>query len=286
MKRINFLAVIFSFALVACGGSEAPSSQVATPAPSQDEAAAVAEAPAPAEQAAEDMQPQMVEESAATEEEVVVEDQPIVLAQADTSEAAVADREWKFTEGTHYTRMVPTQPTVGGSDKVEVAEIFWYGCNHCYDFEAFINRWRDSMPANARLVRIPATWNPLVKLHAQLYYTEEVLTNNGKLADPDRFRAAVFAEYHRRGNRMASIDAIQKIFETHGVSADDFNSTWNSFEVSQKLRVADDLQRRYSITGVPAVVVNGKYRSGAAEAGGYPRLLELVDELIVKESIR
>jgi thiol:disulfide interchange protein DsbA len=182
--------------------------------------------------------------------------------------------------------MVPTQPTVGGSDKVEVAEIFWYGCNHCYDFEAFINRWRDSMPANARLVRIPATWNPLVKLHAQLYYTEEVLTNNGKLADPDRFRTAVFAEYHRRGNRMASIDAIQKIFETHGVSADDFNSTWNSFEVSQKLRVADDLQRRYSITGVPAVVVNGKYRSGAAEAGGYPRLLELVDELIVKESIR
>ena len=142
------------------------------------------------------------------------------------------------------------------------------------------------MPANARLVRIPDTWNPLVKLHAQLYYTEEVLTNNGKLANPDQFRAAVFAEYHRRGNRMASIDAIQKIFETHGVSADDFNNTWNSFEVSQKLRVADDLQRRYSITGVPAVVVNGKYRSGAAEAGGYPRLLELIDELIVRESIR
>jgi len=231
------------------------------------------------------LQPQMVEESAATEE-VVAEDQPIVLAQADASEMAAAEREWKFTEGTHYIRLVPTQPTIGGADKVEVAEIFWYGCNHCYDFEAFINGWKDSMPANARLVRIPATWNPLVKLHAQLYYTEEVLTNNGKLANPEQFRSAVFAEYHRRGNRMASIDSIQKIFETHGVSADDFNNTWNSFEVSQKLRIADDLQRRYSITGVPAVVVNGKYRSGAAEAGGYPRLLELVDELIAKESMR
>ena len=142
------------------------------------------------------------------------------------------------------------------------------------------------MPANARFVRIPATWNPLVRLHAQLYYTEEVLTTNGKLAEPEVFRAAVFAEYHRRGNRMASIDAIQEIFAKHGISADDFTSTWNSFEVSQKLRVADDLQRRYNITGVPAVVVNGKYRSGAAEAGGYPRLLELVDELIVRESIR
>ena len=109
---------------------------------------------------------------------------------------------------------------------------------------------------------------------------------NGKIAEPEQFRSAVFAEYHRRGNRLASIDAIQELFEKHGVSADDFTNTWGSFEVSQKLRVAQDLSRRYGITGVPAVVVNGKYRSGAAEAGGYPRLLELVDELIVRESIR
>jgi thiol:disulfide interchange protein DsbA len=286
MKRINFLALISSIVLVACGGSEPPSPETAVTPPVQEDAAAMTESSASTEQVAEDLQPQFVEESAAIEEEVVAEDQPIVLAQADTSAMAAAEREWKFTEGTHYTRLIPTQPTVGGSDKVEVAEIFWYGCNHCYDFETFINRWKDSMPANARLVRIPATWNPLVKLHAQLYYTEEVLTKNGKLADPERFRAAVFAEYHRRGNRMASIDSIQKIFETHGVSADDFKNTWSSFEVSQKLRIADDLQRRYSITGVPAVVVNGKYRSGAAEAGGYPRLLELVDELIARESIR
>jgi thiol:disulfide interchange protein DsbA len=285
MKRINFLALIFSFALVACGGGESPSSETPVAAPVQEGAVDATEAPA-AGKVEEDLQPQMVEESAATEEEAVAEDQPIVLAQANASDMAAEQREWKFTEGTHYVRLVPTQPTVGGADKVEVAEIFWYGCNHCYDFEAFVNRWVESKPANARFVRIPATWNPLVKLHAQLYYTEEVLNNNGKIAEPEMFRAAVFAEYHRRGNRLASIDSIQELFEKHGVSAEDFTTTWNSFEVSQKLRVADDLQRRYSISGVPAIVVNGKYRSGAAEAGGYPRLLELVDELIVKESIR
>jgi thiol:disulfide interchange protein DsbA len=286
MMRINALAILFSLALVACGGGEQPAVETPAAAPAMDEAvvAAPTESTA-AEQAGDDLQPQMVEESAA-EEEPQVEDQPIILAQADEAGAAMADRDWKFTEGQHYARLVPTQPTVGGADKVEVAEIFWYGCNHCYDFEAFINRWKDNKPANARFVRIPATWNPLVRLHAQLYYTEEVLTTNGKLAEPDVFRAAVFAEYHRRGNRMASIDSIQEIFAKHGVSADDFTSTWNSFEVSQKLRVADDLQRRYNISGVPAVVVNGKYRSGAAEAGGYPRLLELVDELIVRETIR
>ena len=239
------------------------------------------EEPVVEEETDEEAQPEMVEESAA--EEVVEEDKPLLLAQADVP---AETREWKYKDGTHFTRMVPTQPTVGGADKIEVAEIFWYGCNHCYDFETYVNRWLEKKPANVRFVRIPAVWNPLVKLHAQLYYTEEVLVKNGKIANPEQFRAAVFAEYHRRGNRMASEAAIQDLFERHGVSAEDFTSTWGSFEVSQKLRVAQDLARRYSITSVPAVVVNGKYRTGASEAGGYPALMELIDELVERESIR
>jgi len=240
-----------------------------------------AEEPAVEEETDEEVQPEMVEESAA--EEAVEEDKPLLLAQADVP---AETREWKYKDGTHFIRMVPTQPTVGGADKIEVAEIFWYGCNHCYDFETYVNRWLEKKPANVRFVRIPAVWNPLVKLHAQLYYTEEVLVKNGKIANPEQFRAAVFAEYHRRGNRMASEAAIQDLFERHGVSAEDFTSTWGSFEVSQKLRVAQDLARRYSITSVPAVVVNGKYRTGASEAGGYPALMELIDELVERESIR
>ncbi len=230
-----------------------------------------------------DTQPEMVEESAAEDAQEQSQDKPLLLARADVP---AASQEWKYEEGTHFVRMVPTQPTVGGADKIEVAEIFWYGCNHCYDFETYINRWLDKKPANVRFVRIPAVWNPLVKLHAQLYYTEEVLVSNDKIANPEQFRAAVFAEYHRRGNRMASESSIQAIFERHGVSAEDFSSTWNSFEVSQKLRVAQDLARRYSITSVPTIVVNGKYRTGAAEAGGYPPLMELIDELVAREAIR
>jgi thiol:disulfide interchange protein DsbA len=179
---------------------------------------------------------------------------------------------------------VPTQPTVGGADKVEVAEFFWYGCNHCYTFEPYINRWDAGKPANARFVRIPATWNPLVKLHAQLYYTEEVLVKNGKIEDAEGFRRAVFREYHERGNRMTKLDDISAIFARFGVDNDDFEKTWNSFEVNQKLRLAQDLARRYAISGVPAVVVNGKYRTGASEAGGYPQLLEVIDELVARET--
>lgn len=282
MKRSSIFALFLSFFLVACGGGEEPVAE--QPAVTEAPVEAVVETAPPADEPEMEEAPQeMVEESAAEEEESQAADQPLILAQAESPEA---DRDWKFTEGTHYVRMVPAQPTVGGADKIEVAELFWYGCNHCYDFEAFINRWKEDIPANVRFVRIPVVWNPLVRLHAQLYYTEEVLVNNGKLADPPTFRAAVFAEYHRRGNRLASVESIQELFGKHGVSADDFNSTWSSFEVAQKVRVAQDLARRYSVSSVPTVVVNGKYRTGAGEAGGYPRLLELIDELIVRESIR
>ncbi len=283
MNRFSFFALPFILVVAACGAGDPPA---VTDERAEDATGVVADTAmqVPVSEApAGDEQPEMVEESAATEEELQREDKPLMLAQADAPAAA---GDWKFNEGTHFAKLVPTQPTVGGADKVEVAEVFWYGCNHCYDFEPFVNKWQETKPANVRFVKIPATWNPLVKLHAQLYYTEEVLVKSGKIADPDKFRAAVFAEYHRRGNRMASVDAIQEIFAKHGVSADDFKTTWNSFEVAQKLRVADDLGRRYGITGVPAVVVNGKYRSGAAEAGGYPRLLELIDELVARESVR
>ena len=85
---------------------------------------------------------------------------------------------------------------------------------------------------------------------------------------------------------MTSEDAIQKVFARFGVSEEQFRSTWSSFEVNQKLRVADDLTRRYSITSVPAGVVHGKYRSGASEAGSYSKLMEWIDELIVREGLR
>ena len=182
--------------------------------------------------------------------------------------------------------MVPTQPTVGGADKIEVAEFFWYGCPHCYDLEPFINDWVKDIDPGVRFVRVPATWNALVRLHGQLYYTEEVLVRNGVIKDPAGFRDSIFQEYHRRGNRMTTEDAINKLFARFGVSDDEFQRTWNSFEVNQKLRVADDLARRYSISSVPAIVVNGKYRAGAAEAGSYPKLMELVDELTVREGLR
>ena len=124
-----------------------------------------------------------------------------------------------------------------------------------------------------------------MKLHGQLFYTEEVLANSGKLVDRDGFRNAVFLEIHRRGNRLASDSSIYEVFERFGVTEADFKATWGSFEVAQKMQVAEDLARRYGLTSVPMVVVNGKYKTSAGEAGSYPKLLELIDELIEREEV-
>lgn len=287
MKHVATAALLILLAvllaLAGCNSGQEATESVPTEVAQAPEAEAETPAPAaPPAAEASDGKPEIVEESAAVATESPAEEQPIVLAQAGEEE----DQDWKFSDGDEFHRLVPTQPTVGGADKIEVAEFFWYGCNHCYEFEPYINRWAENAPSNVRFVRIPALWNPLVRLHGQLYYTEQALVKNGVIDNPEEFRAAVFNEYHRRGNRLTSVSAIETLFERFGVSAEDFQSAWKSFEVDQKLRVADDLARRYSISGVPAVVVNGKYRTGAGEAGGFGPLIEVINELVARESAR
>ena len=280
MKKLIIITTFLSLALVA-----ACSKEETTAAPAEDAVDTAELAPESVADERENSTPadevlEVVEESAAESEP---SEQAIVLAQADPDDEP---RNWKFKEGTHYTRMIPTQPTVGGADKVEVAEIFMYSCPHCYDLEASINNWAAGKDPNVRFVRIPAVFNQLAVLHAQLYYTEVFLTDAGKLADPLAFRSMVFEEIHRRGNRLTSQTAIQRLFVRAGVSEDDFLRTWKSFEVNQALRLAGDLARRYNVMSVPLIVVNGKYRTDTGSAGGYPQLMEVIDELTAREGIR
>ena len=276
MKHLIWISAML-LAFAGCSKEE----QAATPsqpAVTEEQPAEVAaDAVDMAEESATDEVLEVVEESAA---EAEPEDTAIVLAQADATDTP---RTWKFREGQHYERMVPTQPTVGGAGKIEVAEVFMYGCPHCYSLEPSINAWVENVDPGVRFVRIPAIFNPLAKLHAQLYYTEEVLGRNGILDNPANFHAAVFREYHDRNNHLTSEAAIQKLFERYGVSEDEFSRTWNSFEVDQALRIAGDLSRRYNISAVPTIVVNGKYRTSA---GDRANLFDIIDELTVREGLR
>ena len=266
--------------LAACGNNEEPTANEEEPAPVLEQEIDPSNEEAVVEDTGDETL-EVVEESAAVVDDPG--DEEIVLARA---EATVAPVDYQYKEGTHYQRLVPSQPTIGGADKIEVAEFFWYGCPHCYDLEPTINRWDENKPANVRFVRVPAMWNEVLQLHAKLFYTEEVLARNGVIKDAAGFREAVFEEYHNRNNRLLTEQAIRRLFGRFGVDDQDFDKAWNSFEVAQKLRVAADLARRYSISSVPAIVVNGKYRTGGSEAGSYPKLIEVIDELVARESAR
>ena len=184
MKNLILISIAL-LALAACSKEE-PAPAV-TEEPVVVEETVVEEPPAPVAEATE-TETVVVEESAAEPEEG---EQAILLAQAETP---AATRDWQFSEGEHYKRLVPAQPTLGGADKIEVAEIFWYGCPHCYTFEPTVNSWAEDLPATVRFVRLPAMWNGLLVLHAQLFFTEESLVRNGVIKDAEGFRNAVFED--------------------------------------------------------------------------------------------
>jgi protein dithiol oxidoreductase (disulfide-forming) len=245
------LWILASFLIAGCGGSNEQSADVA----------------------AEGEQPAVAETGAAPEAAGTIAE-PELVATSDNGTSPTSER---FRMGVNYMRLSPTQPTSSGPDQVEVAEIFWYGCPHCFNFDPTIERWRAGIASYVSFVRVPAVWNPLLQLHARAFYTAEAL---GKGAE---MHSEFFREIHERGNTLETEAKLQDFFGRFGVDAAAFKAAFDSFAVHTKLQRADELSRRYRIGSVPTIVVNGKYTTDGSQAGSYEALMELVDELTVAE---
>jgi len=164
-------------------------------------------------------------------------------------------------EGVNYKLLKPPVPTNVAPGKVEVVEVFWYACGHCYLLEPKIEAWeRKGKPANVQVVRMPAVWNEQLKTHARLFYTIEVL---GK----PELNTEAFREINVRGNRLDTPEKIEAFFTSRGVSKADFQKTFSGFAVESKLARAADLNKRYRIASTPTVVINGRYVTDVAMAG-------------------
>jgi len=184
-------------------------------------------------------------------------------------------------EGIEYKRISPAQPTIT-KNKIEVVELFWYGCPHCFRFEPDLKAWLAKKPDNVVFYRVPAVFNPAWALHARAFYaaTSLGLFDNGK----HEFHEAFFDELHKRKKRLNNKKALQSFFARFGISAEDFNNTFDSFAVNTKVNRAVTLSKRYQLQGVPAVIVNGKYRTDGPMAGGRKGMIKVLDFLIKKES--
>lgn len=180
-------------------------------------------------------------------------------------------------EGVNYKLLRPAVPTNVAPGKVEVVEVFWYACGHCYALEPKIEAWeRKGKPAYVEMVRMPAVWNDLLKTHARLFYTIDIL---GK----PQLNNEAFREINVRGNRLDTPDKIEAFFTSRGVSKADFQKTFSGFAVESKLARAADLNKRYRISSTPTVVINGKYVTDVGMAGGEEKLFELISALAAKE---
>lgn len=182
-----------------------------------------------------------------------------------------------YTAGKDYETINPAQPTNTGK-KVEVVELFWYGCPHCYKFEPYIQRWKKKKPANVEFIVMPAIFRPEWALFARAYYTAEVM---GILDDTHE---AFFEAIHELKQKMNSEAAILAFFKEHGADEAKFKKTYRSFAVESKVRRAMDMTKRYGAKGVPTMVVNGKYRTSATLTGTHNNTLKVVDYLIAEES--
>jgi len=208
-------------------------------------------------------------------EEETVPEEPVVATVAKPSVPKALER---YQEGRHYTTLPVAQPTSAAPGEVEVAEVFWYGCPHCFTLEPFIQEWRlNGIPDDTVFVQIPASLNPSWQIHARLFYTAEAL---GKL---EEVHPAIFREVNVNRNPLNTRERMVEFFARFGVSEQQFTEAWDSFAVQTNLRRSDALVKRYRLTGVPAVVVNGKYVTGADLAGGNKQLLDVINFLVEKE---
>lgn len=184
-------------------------------------------------------------------------------------------------EGIEYKRVSPAQPTIT-KNKIEVVELFWYGCPHCFHFEPHLNEWLAKKPENVVFYRVPAIFNESWALHARAFYTAKSLGlyDNGNT----KFHDAFFNEIHKKKKNMNTKKAVQAFFTGFGISAEDFNNTYDSFSVNAKVNRAAALSKRYQLQGVPTLIVNGKYRTDGPMAGGRKGMIKVLNFLIKKES--
>jgi len=190
----------------------------------------------------------------------------------------------KWVPGTNYKVIAPAQPTDASPGKVEVIEMFWYGCPHCFALDPIIESWRKNKAPYIEFVRVPVMWGEAHRAHARLFYTLQAL---GKL---EELHAAVFNEIQSTGDSLyvqgdeQGTQRVQVQFaRTHGVDPTEFLKAYSSFAVQTNLEKADELERRYKIDAVPTFVIDGKYETDVAQAGGQENLVQLINDLSASE---
>ncbi|MCU7845173.1 MAG: thiol:disulfide interchange protein DsbA/DsbL [Candidatus Thiodiazotropha sp. (ex Monitilora ramsayi)] len=175
----------------------------------------------------------------------------------------------------------PIEPPIATSvpdGKVEVVEFFWYGCPHCFTMEPALNAWLKTKPDNVVFKRVPSPLNASWTVHAQFYYAAEALGVTDQLHEP------LFEAMHVKKRKLFDKNSLIDFAVEQGVDRQKFSDAWNSFGVYVKVQQAKKLGQRYGLDGVPAIGIDGKYKTSGSLAGTYSKMFEIVSQLVAKSS--
>lgn len=193
----------------------------------------------------------------------------VTFSYADTS---------RYVTGIEYQEIIPAQQTQAPKGKVEVVELFWYGCPHCYRLEPELEKWLKTKPDNIDFIRMPAQFNKNWEIHAAAYYTAE------SLGLVEKTHTAIFKEMHEKKKRLDTVDELAAFFLRYGVSRDKFIKVFNSFAVRNRQAHAKGMGQRYGAHSVPTFVINGKYRTNETMAGSKKEMFAVIEELVQVEA--
>jgi protein dithiol oxidoreductase (disulfide-forming) len=280
MNKPTLLLAALALMLGACSPEHTPTPAAATPPDNGAATSTAAAATAPGQPPASES----VNPGDGTNRDEAALERVAPLAAA----AQLPGGKWKA--GINYRPIVPAQSTDSSPGRIEVIEVFWYACPHCYAIEPYLNSWLKTKPANVDFVRVPAMWQEVHRAHARLFYTLQAL---GK---EDALHAKVLAAIFEQKNQLfvpgdaAATQAEQVAFaKANGISEADFLKAYNSFSVQNSLQKADEIQTRYLVDTVPRFIVNGKYStdvamaSGGKQEGAEDKLFALLDDLVASE---
>ena len=184
---------------------------------------------------------------------------------------------WAADEGIEYTTIEKPLPTNTG-DKIEVLELFWYSCPHCYHLEPSMETWKKTKPENVAFEYLPAVFNQRTAPYARAFYSAK------SIGEFDKFHMPLFRALHDQKRKIFSDDQLIAFAAEQGIDEEKFRAAMTSFEVDMAVRRAADLSRRSGADGVPALVINGKYLTSPSQVGSSEKMIVVLNGLIAEES--
>ena len=199
----------------------------------------------------------------------------------------------QWTAGRDYFVLPQPQQTNVPSGKVEVLEVFSYGCPVCNIFQPTLELLKKGLPANAQLAYLPASFIPAEswpmfqrawfaaqalgisdRTHQLMY---DAVWKTGELATTD-------PQTHRLKSPQPTLEQAASAYARWtGIKPEDFLATARSFSVEVKMHAADAQVLAMQVPGTPCIVVNGRYRV-AEDIKAPGQLIALVRYLVSLES--